>query len=229
MLERENTEDTTIDLDTVIYSAIDQKQNPLHLYPDPAHDPVDVPKSRIAFGQMLKHEEELTDWLNDPTKYQMGIVYGHLFEIVATHTLNNVFKGSDIEARLSPAEYDFVSSKKNPSFDILLCERYRIGYVPLVLIDTKLSKNGPNTVHHRLRSPLIHLSGRTDFNMEIPQIDILDIGLDRSGKKLRDLSKEKSRVLRDRLLFRLNCAMSYYKDPIIRGKIGRVVEDLNGD
>jgi hypothetical protein len=229
MSEREKIDNIDTDLDTVIYSAIDQKQYPIHLYPEANRNPVEAPKSKIAFGQMLKHEEVLTDWLKDPHKYEMGIAYGHLFEIFAAHTLGDIFKDNGIEARLSPAEYDFVSSRKSPSFDILLCERYRIGYIPLLLIDTKLTKNDTNTVHSRLKSPLINISGRTDFNMPIPQIDLLDIGLDRSGKKLRELSKEKSHILRERLLSRLNCAKSFYNDPIIRGKIGRVVEDLNGD
>jgi hypothetical protein len=159
----------------------------------------------------------------------MGIAYGHLFEIFAAHTLGDIFKDNGIEARLSPAEYDFVSSRKSPSFDILLCERYRIGYVPLLLIDTKLTKNDTNTVHSRLRSPLINISGRTDFNMPIPQIDLLDIGLDRSGKKLRELSKEKSPILRERLLSRLNCARGSYNDPIIKGKIDRVIEGMKSN
>lgn len=231
MSERESTENRDITLDTVIYRAIDQKQNPIVLYPQEGSEPLDVPKSRIAFGQMLKHEEVLTDWLNNPTDYPMDIAYGHLFEVFAAHTLGNIFSNNGIEARLSPAEYDFVGrgsyKKKNPSFDVLLCERYRIGYIPLLLIDTKLTRNSTNGTHRRLRSPLINISGRTDFKMEIPQIGILDIGLDRSGKKLRELSKEKSRVLRDRLLFRLNCAQSCYKDPVIKEKIETVTEHLH--
>jgi hypothetical protein len=76
---------------------------------------------------------------------------------------------------------------------------------------------------------LINISGRTDFNMPIPQIDLLDIGLDRSGKKLRELSKEKSPILRERLLSRLNCARGSYNDPIIKGKIDRVIEGMKSN
>lgn len=229
MPEQEIVENQIPDLREVLNLAIEQKKDSPNFYPHIDDDPISYAQIEASRAAMSGYEKRLNDWFQDPVNRGGNGVEGFVFEIIAAQTLANIFENNGVKVILAPAELDFIcksNRRRFPSCDILICEEYENGYIPLTIVDTTISSGKRTKIHPELDAADINLTGKRDFDMIIPQLDILNIGMDTSGQKFFNLCREKTPILKENLLWRLQKAYTKFENRSVRYKIERVFDAI---
>lgn len=216
-------------LEKIITSSIEQKKSKIKLYPQEDTPPITLQSDKTTKGQMRQYDRRLREWMSDPIYNGGDGVEGFVFEILTTQVLSNVFSHNGIKAIQSPAELDFIQNydRDNPSCDILLCHTYEDGYIPLLMLDTSISRLKRFKHHEKLLSALINVCGIEDLDMILPQTDILSIGMDSSGQKFFDIAKSKTDLLRNSLTDSLYNIKSSTHNNTILYKIDTVLDGMD--
>lgn len=234
MTEEHTQKEIESPLADIVDIAINDKDIDLNLYPAEDINPLELITTKASIGQFHRYEERLREWQTDPIQKGGEGVEGFVIEIITAQTLANIFKdNNDITVKLSPKQLDFIDSKHfdydNPSFDLMICKKYKDGVIPLALIGTTASKKRGPRIHKGLQAVLFNLTAKEDLNLILPGQNVFEIGMDQSGEKFRNLTIEKKDTLKDNLTKKLEEERDNIADTVLINKLNTLLKILNSD